>query len=80
MPDINQMIERIISLHDNGGNPHAMMQSMFGKNNQIQQLSTQFNNMKQGRSNAEMYMQLARQAGVTEQNIQGLSRILGIKQ
>ena len=78
--DINQIIEKIITLHDSGGNPQAMMQSMLSKNPNIQQMGTQFNNMKQGRSNAEMYLQLAKQAGLSEKNIQGLSRILGIKQ
>ena len=77
--DINQTIERIIALHDSGGDPNKMMQSMISKHPNIQQMGIQFNNIKQGRSNNEFYLQMARQAGVSEQNIKGLSRILGIK-
>ena len=77
--DLNQMIERIIWLHDNGGNPQQMMQQMMQRNMPINQMATQFNNMKQGRSNTEVLMQLAKQNGVSEKNLQGLARILGAK-
>ena len=44
-----------------------------GKPQQIMQ------NMAQGRNPKEFLMQLARQNGVSEKNLQGLSRILGGK-
>lgn len=78
--DINQTLESIIALYDSGGNPNVVMQNMVSQNPNIKQLGTQFTNMKQGRSNSEFYLQLARQAGVSEKNIQGLCRMLNIKQ
>lgn len=77
--DINQVIERIIQLHDKGGNPNQMFQQMIMGNNNINQMATQFNNMKQGMNNTQFIMQLAKQNGVSEKNLQGLARILGAK-
>lgn len=78
--DLNQLIERIIWMHDNGGNPQQMMQQIIQPNMPIQQMANQFNNMKQGMTNKDALMQLAKQGGVSEKNIQGLARILGVKQ
>lgn len=75
--DINQTIENIIALYERGGNPQQIMQNMMNKNSQIGQFQTQLQNMAQGRSPQEFLMQLARQNGVSEKNLQGLSRILG---
>ena len=75
--DINQAIENIIALYDRGGNPQQVMQSMIQKNNQVGQMQSQLQNMAQGRSPKEFLIQLARQNGVSEKNLQGLSRILG---
>lgn len=77
--DLNQLIERIIWLHDNGGNPQQLAQQIIQPNMPIQQMATQFNNMKQGMTNKDALMQLARQGGLTDKNIQGLARILGVK-
>ena len=76
--DINRLIEQIIELHDKGGNPNQMMQQMVMGNN-INQMATQFNNMRQGMNNTQFIIQLAKQNGVTEKNLQGLARILGAK-
>ena len=75
--DINQAIENIIALYDRGGNPQQVMQSMMQKNNQVSQIQSQLQNMAQGRNPKEFLIQLARQNGVSEKNLQGLSRILG---
>lgn len=75
--DINQTIENIIALYERGGNPQQIMQNMMNKNSQIGQFQTQLQNMAQGRTTQEFLMQLARQNGVSEKNLQGLSRILG---
>jgi hypothetical protein len=53
------------------------MQGMMQRTPQINQMQTQLQNMAQGRSPQEFLIQLARQNGVSEENIQGLSRILG---
>ena len=75
--DINQAIENIIALYDRGGNPQQVMRNMMQKNNQVSQMQSQLQNMAQGRSPKEFLIQLARQNGVSEKNLQGLSRILG---
>lgn len=75
--NINQTIENIIALYERGGNPQQIMQNMMQKNSQIGQFQTQLQNMAQGRTPQEFLMQLARQNGVSEKNLQGLSRILG---
>lgn len=77
--DINQSIENIIAFYERGGNPQQVMQTMMQRNGQIGQFQTQLQNMAQGRNPKEFLMQLARQNGVSEKNLQGLSRILGIK-
>lgn len=77
--DLNQMVERIIALYDSGGDPNKMMQQMYQRNPNVNQMATQYKNMSQGRSNTEVLMQLAKQGGLSEQNLQGLARILGVK-
>lgn len=74
--DINQTLERIIALYDNGGNPQQMMQQMMTRTPQVGQMKTQLQNMAQGRNPNEFILQLAKQNGASEQNLQGLARIL----
>lgn len=76
MQDINSVIQNIISLHDSGGNPRQIMQQMMQQGTPINQMQMQMQNMAQGRSPQEFILQMARQNGVSEENIQGLSRIL----
>ena len=75
--DINQRIEQIIALYDNGGNPKQIMQNMMFQNPNMGQMQTQMQNMAQGRSPKEFILQMAKQNGVTDKNIEGLARILG---
>lgn len=78
--DINQIFSQIIHLYNNKGNPNAMMQNLYKQNPNINQFSTQFNNMMQGKSRPEAYMQIAKQLGLNEANMQGLAQMLGVKQ
>lgn len=75
--DINQQVENIIALYERGGNPQQVMQNLMQQNSQVGQMKTQLQNMAQGRTPTEFIMQIARQNGVSEKNLQGLSRILG---
>lgn len=77
MEDINSTLERIIALHDNGGNPQQIMQRMMQQGSPIGQMQAQMQNMAQGRTPMEFILQMARQNGVSEQNLQGIARILG---
>lgn len=79
--DINQKIQAIVNLYDKGRNPQQLMQ-MFVQNNgqnQLTQMQTQLKNMAQGKSPKEFILQIAKQNGATEENIQHLARILGAK-
>lgn len=78
MPDINSVLERIISLYDSGTDPMSIMQNMQQRLPNIGQMRVQFQNMTQGRSSTEVLMQLAKQGGASQQNLDGLARILGV--
>lgn len=77
--DINQTLERIIALYNSGGSPQQVMQQMMQKNPQVGQVQSQLQNMAQGRNPAEFILQLAKQNGASEQNLQGLAKILNAK-
>jgi hypothetical protein len=79
MNDLNAQIEQIIALYDSGGDPNKVINNIIQKNPMVNQLGTQYKNMSEGRNPKEFLLQLARQSGVSEQNIQGLARILGVK-
>lgn len=79
MNDINSVLSQIIALHDSGGNPQQVMGMLTQNNGNINQMKSQMQNMAQGRSPAEFIIQIARQNGANEQNLQGLARILGAK-
>lgn len=74
--NINARIENIIKFYNMGGNPQQLMQNMMMQNSDIGQMKTQIQNMSQGRTPKDFIVQMARQNGVTEQNIQGLLKIL----
>lgn len=78
MNDINSVLQQIIALHDSGGNPQQVM-GMLSQNGNINQMKSQMQNMAQGRTPAEFILQIARQNGANEQNLQGLARILGVR-
>ena len=79
MNELNQTLQQIIALHDSGGNPSQLMQTMFSGNSNVNQMKTQLQNMAQGKNMNEFIIQLAKQNGVSEQNIQGIMRIFGKK-
>lgn len=71
------MLEQIIQFHKSGRSPQELM-GRFMPNN-LEQMKQRMQNMAQGRSPAEFILQLARQNGASEQNLQGLAQILGAK-
>lgn len=82
--ELNQRVEAIINMANNGINPQSVMQQMMsnGFNAQSTQYNTamaQMRNMAGGRSMPEFYIQILKQNGLTEQNAQGLARLMGIK-
>ena len=81
--ELNQRAEMIINLANQGMNPQAVMQQLWGKNmnyqNQMNTVQTQLKNMANGRPMNEFLLQALKQSGLTEQNAQGISKLLGIK-
>lgn len=79
MNDLNQTIGALISFYDSGRNPQELMQMAMQRNPNINQMKTQLQNMVGDRNPSEFLIQFAKQNGVSEQNIQGLARILSAK-
>lgn len=77
--NINQMIENVINFYNSGGNPNEFMQSIIRNNPNINMFNTQLKNMSQGKNMTEFLLQLAKQNGVNEKNLEGLARILSAK-
>ena len=77
--NLNQMIENVISFYKSGGNPNDFMQNIIRNNPNINMFNTQLKNMAQGKNMTEFLLQLAKQNGVNEKNLEGLARILGAK-
>ena len=81
--ELNQRAEMIINMANKGMQPQAVMQQLLGRNanyqNQMQTVQTQLTNMANGRPMNEFLIQALKQKGLTEQNAQGLARLLGIK-
>ena len=73
--NINDVISQIMALKRQGRNPQAVMQMLFQQNPQYQQMATQLKNMAGGRNPQEFVMQLARQNGVTEENLKNMQDI-----
>lgn len=73
--DVNQALQSIFQMRNAGQNPQQIMQMLIQRNPQYSQMITQIRNMSQGRSTKEFVMQLARQNGVNDQNLQMLSQM-----
>ena len=76
--DINQRFEQIFALYRSKGDPAAMMQSIYQQNPNMNQFINQFNNMLGPKSRPEAYMQIARQQGMSEENLMVLAEMLGL--
>ena len=75
MQDINQTIQGLMQMKQQGKNPQAIMQMLMQRDPRYQQMLTQLKNMANGRSPKEFIMQLAKQNGVNEQNMQLLQNM-----
>lgn len=73
--DVNQALQGLFQMRNAGRNPQQIMQMLIQRNPQYSQMLTQIRNMSQGRSTKEFVMQLAKQNGVNEQNLQMLMQM-----
>lgn len=76
--DINERIQAIMALKTQGKDPNQLIQMIIQRNPQAKLAMQRLNNMSNGKSPQEFLMQLARQNGVNEQNIQALSQMFGM--
>lgn len=75
--DVNQALQSIFQMRNAGQNPQQIMQMLIQRNPQYSQMLTQIKNMSQGKSPQEFISQLARQNGVSEQNMAQLMQMFG---
>lgn len=73
--DINAVISQIMALKKQGRNPQAVMQMLMQSNPNYQISMQRLTNMAQGRNMKDFVMQLARQNGVSQENLQAIQEI-----
>ena len=75
---MNQQLMQMLTMLNNSGNPEAMLNQMAANNPTMQRAMQ----MVQGKSDKEIQaivLNLARQRGITEQQLGGLMDMLGLK-
>lgn len=75
--DVNQSLQQIFQMRNAGQNPQAIMQMLIQQNPQIKQRLIMLQNMSKGKSPQEFFSQLAKQNGVSEQNMAQLMQMFG---
>lgn len=73
--DINSRIQAIMQLKQKGFTPQSAMQMLMQSNPNYQIAMQRLNNMSQGRDMKDFVMQLARQNGVSEENLKGMQEL-----
>ena len=74
--DLNQIISALRTYQQQGMNPNFLMQRIVNQNLPINQMGVQFNNMCEGKSKNEALIQLAKQQGLTEENLNWIAQML----
>ena len=77
--DINSRIQAIMQLKQKGFTPQSAMQMLMQRNPNYQQAMQRLQNMAQGRDMKDFVMQLARQNGVSQENLQAMQNMFGGK-
>ena len=77
--DINSRIQAIMQLKQKGFTPQSAMQMLMQRNPNYQQAMQRLNSMAQGRDMKDFVMQLARQQGVSQENLQAMQEMFGGK-
>jgi uncharacterized protein YutE (UPF0331/DUF86 family) len=73
--DVNQALQNLIAMKNSGKNPQAIMQMLMQQNPQVAQMMTQFRNMSNGQNPRDFITQMARQQGLSEQNISAIQQM-----
>lgn len=75
MNGMNNFIQQVITWKNQGKTPQQVMQMLTQQNPQLMQTANQLRNMANGRNPQEFVMQLAKQNGATEENLQMISQL-----
>lgn len=73
--DVNQALQNIFQMKNAGRNPQQIMQMLMQQNPQVAQMMTQFRNMSNGQNPRDFITQMARQQGLSEQNISEIQQM-----
>ena len=73
--DVNQALQYIFQMRNAGRNPQQIMQMLMQQNPQVAQMMTQFRNMSSGQNPRDFITQMARQQGLSEQNISAIQQM-----
>ena len=73
--DVNQALQNVIAMKNSGKNPQAILQMLMQQNPQVAQMMTQFRNMSNGQNPRDFITQMARQQGLSEQNISAIQQV-----
>lgn len=73
--NINSNIQQIMALKNQGMTPQAVTQMLMQRNPNYQFAMQRLKNMSQGRDMKQFVLQLARQNGVSEENLQAISQL-----
>ena len=68
-----------MALKQQGMTPQAVVQMLFQQNPQLKMYQTQLKNMSNGRNPQDFIMQLAKQNGVSQENLQAIQNMFGKK-
>lgn len=71
----NAIISQIMALQQQGKTPQAVMQMLMQRNPNYQQAIQRLQNMAQGKNPQDFIMQLARQQGISQENLQAMQQL-----
>lgn len=75
--NINSVLEYIFSLKQRGYTPQQAMNMLMQQNPNFQSNAQILKNMSNGRNPQEFIVQMAKQGGISEQNIQNIRGLFG---
>ena len=73
--EVNSLISQIMALQQQGKNPQMVMQMLMQRNPNYQQAMQRVKNMTNGKNPQEFVMQLAKQQGVSKENLQAMQNM-----
>ena len=75
----NNPIQMVMSFMESGGNPQVLAQQIVNQNPQMVQMISQVKNMAGNKTPKEFAMQLAKQNGMNQKQIENLFNKMGSK-